>query len=117
MRHFCVVVGESDGRIGTDGKNGDPDEAIAEIRPQQRGNDDGDHDQQAAHRGRTGFLLMRLGTFFADVLADLEITQSPDDEWPDDQSREQGGEAGEGGAEGDVSKNTEGRNVMLQLQE
>ena len=73
VRHLCVVVGESDGGEGAGGEHGDPDEAIAQIGPQQRGHNDRDDDQQAAHGGRAGFFLVSFRAFFADVLADLEI--------------------------------------------
>jgi len=117
MRHLGVVVGESDGRVGDGGEYGDPDEAITQIGPEQCGDDNGNNDQQASHGGRAGFLLMSFWGSFANVLADLEITQAADDERSDNQRGEKRGEAGESRAEGDITENAEGRNVVLQLQE
>ena len=68
-------------------KHRDPDEAVAQVGPQQSWDHDGDRDQQAAHGGRAGFFLMSLGAFFADVLADLKFAQAVDDERADDQCR------------------------------
>jgi hypothetical protein len=88
MRDFRVVVGESDGRVSADGKYGDPDETVAEVSPEERGNNDRDDDQQAAHGRRAGFFLVGLGSLFADVLSDLEVAQAADDERAHDQRGE-----------------------------
>ena len=116
-RNLCVVVGKSDGRKGTRREHRDPDETVAEVGPQQRGNDDGNHDEQAAHGGRAGFFLVSFGSFFADVLPDLKIAEATDNERTHDQRGEEGGKAGERGAEGYVAENAERRNIMLQLDE
>ena len=117
MHHLGVVVGESDGRERAGGKHGNPHEAIAQIGPQQRGNDDRDDDQQSAHGRRAGFFLMSLRAFFANVLSDLKFAQAADDQRTHDQRGEQRGKAGECRAERDVAKDAERRNVMLQLDE
>ena len=117
MRDLCVVVGESYSGVGAGGEYGDPDEAVAEVGPEQRGDDDRDDDEQSAHGGRAGFFLMRLRAFFADVLADLEIAQAVDNERADNECGEKRREAGKRRAERDVTENAEWRNVMLQLEE
>jgi hypothetical protein len=48
-------------------------------------------------------------------LPDLKIAQSPNYDWADDQAGEERGEAGESGAKGQIAKNSEGRNVMVEL--
>ena len=93
-------------------RDGDPDKAIAQVGPQQRGDDDGNRNQQAAHGGRACFFLMSLGAFFADVLADLKFAQAVDDHRTNDQSGEQGGQAGEGSAKRQIAENAEWREVM-----
>jgi hypothetical protein len=117
VRDLRIVVGESDGSKSTGGEDGDPDKSITEVRPKQRGDNDGDDDQETAHRRRTRFFLMCLRPFFADVLADLEITKPADDQRAYDERGEQSGEAGKGSAKSDVPKNTEGCDVVLQLDE
>ena len=50
---------------------------------------------------------MGLGAVFANVLADLEFTQAANDGRPDDQSDEECGEAGEGGAKRKIAEDSE----------
>ncbi len=100
----------------TRGEDGDPDEGIAEIGPEQRGDEDCDGDQQAAHGRRAGFFLMGLRAFFADVLADLKVAQALNYDRADDESGEKRGEAGEGGAEREIAEDAERRKVMVELQ-
>src|ERR1035438_6740411 len=115
--HLGVIVGECESRERAGGEHGNPHEAVAQVRPQQGGNDDRNHDQQSAHGGRAGFFLMRLRTLFANVLSDLEVAEAADDQRAHDQRGKQGGKAGECRAEGDVAKDAEGRNIVLQLDE
>ena len=115
VRHFGVVVGESDGREGAGGENRDPDKAVAQIGPEQSGNDDRDHNQQSAHGGRAGFFLVRFRPFFANVLSDLEFAQAVDDQRAHDQRGKQSGKTGERGAKRQIAKNSKGRKIMLQL--
>ncbi len=60
---------------------------------------------------------MRLGTFFADELADLKFAQAVDDQRAHDQSYKQRGKTGKRSAEREVAKDAEGREVMEQLDE
>jgi hypothetical protein len=55
--------------------------------------------------------VLALGAFFADVLANLEVTQLPDDGRPNNHSHEERCKAGEGCPERDVTENTERRKV------
>ena len=54
---------------------------------------------------------MRLWTFLANVLADLEFTQTANDDRAYDQSGEERGQAGERGAERKIAKDAERRKV------
>ena len=117
MRHLGVVVRETDGGKRACRKHRNPHKAIAQIGPQKSRNNDRDHNQQSSHRGSSGLFLVSFGTFFADVLPDLEITQAPDHQRPHNQSSEQRGQAGKRSAKRDVPEDTEGRDVMLQLEE
>src|SRR6202140_2585135 len=117
MRHLGVVVGKSDGGERTGGEHGNPYKAIAQVRPKQCGDDDRDDNQQSSHGGRTGFFLVSLGTLFANELSDLELAQAANDEGSYDESSKQGGKAGECRAEGNVAKDAERRNIVLQLDE
>ena len=78
VHHLQIVVGKADGAEGQRGEHRDPDEPVAQVGPQQRGNQHADDNQHAAHGGRAGLFLMGLGTFLADVLADLEFAQAAD---------------------------------------
>src|SRR5258708_23000194 len=109
---FEIVVGKTNGAEHERGKHGAPDKGIAQVRPQKRRHDDADGDKQSAHGGRPGFFLMRLRTFLADVLADLKFAQAADDDRADDESGKQSGQASEGGAKRQVTKNTERREVV-----
>ena len=116
MNDFEIIVGKSDGREGERGEDGDPDERIAEVGPEQCGHENRDGDQQAAHGRSAGFFLVRLRTLFADVLADLKIAQTLNHDRPDDQSGEKRGEAGEGSAKSQIAENAEWRKIMVELQ-
>ena len=94
-----VVVGKTDGAEGERGADGDPDEGVGGVGPEHGGQQDGDDDEHAAHGGRAGFFLVRLGPVFADVLADLEFAQLLDDVGPDEQRDQQRGERRKDGAE------------------
>ena len=110
-----VVVGKADGAEGERGEDGDPDEGIGGVGPEHGGQQDGDDDEDAAHGGRARLLLVRLGPVFADVLADLELTQLLNDVGPDEQGDQQRGERGEGGAEREIAEDPEGVKEREQL--
>ena len=116
VRHFGVVVGKSDGREGACGKDRNPHEAIAQIGPEQGRDHNRNRDQQAAHGRRPGFFLMRLRTFFANELSDLKFAQASDDQRAHDERGKQRSQAGECGAERQVAKDAERREVVLQLE-
>jgi len=97
--YLLVIVGESDCGIGNGGKHNDPDEAVAEVGPEQRGHDHGNRDQQPAHRRCAGLFLVGFRSLFANELTDLELLQAANDDRPDDEAGKKSGQAGEGCAE------------------
>ena len=111
MDHLQIIVGETDGAEGQGREHGDPDEAVGQVSPQQRGNQHADDDQHAAHGGRAGFLLVGLWAVLANVLADLEFAQAMNDRRSDDQSDEQCGQAGEDGAKRQIAEDSERADV------
>ena len=115
LRDLRVVVRETDGGKGHRGEHHEPDEGVREIAPQQRGNEDGDADEHAAHGGRAALLLVALRTFFADVLADLKLAQAINDIWPDEQADEQRRQAREDAAKRDVAEDPEVPEVGKEL--
>src|SRR5208283_57448 len=116
VNHFKVVVSKADRGKGQRGKHGDPNERIAQVRPEQGWHQDGDGDQQAAHGRCARLFLVSLRSLFADVLPDLEIAEALNHDRSHDQAGEKSGEAGESGAESQVTENTEGRKIMVELQ-
>ncbi len=111
MHDLQVIVGKPDRSKRQRRRHRDPDEAVAQIGPQQRGDDHADHDEHSAHGGCPGFLLVGLRAILAYVLADLEFTQTANHGRADDKTDEQCGEAGERGAEGQIAKDSERTDV------
>jgi hypothetical protein len=77
-----VIVAEADDAEAHRDAERDPDEAIAQIGPQQRADHDGDDDQGAAHGGRAGLGQMRARPVVAHHLADLVARQARDHRGP-----------------------------------
>ena len=73
MNDFDVVIGKPDGAECGERKDCQPNEAIAEVGPEQRGDHNRDDNQQPAHGRRPGFFLMSFWALFADVLANLKF--------------------------------------------
>ncbi len=110
-----VIVGKSDGAEDDGGDHREPDKGIAEVGPEQSGQQDSDANQNAAHGGRAGFLLMILWSVFADVLANLKLTQFLDDEGPDEKCNQQRRKTGEGGAKRQIPEDSEWSEVGEKL--
>ena len=111
---FGVVVNEADNRKSRQGEERDQNEGIREISPEQRRNCRGQHDEHATHRRRSRFFLMGLGTFFADILANLKLAQLANQPRTKDQRQEHRGQAGVNRAHRDVAKNVERAEVAPQ---
>src|SRR5260370_18977430 len=108
-----VIVGKYNGSEGQSGTDRQPDEFVGEICPQKRRDQNGNHDQHAAHGGRSSFLGVRLGALLADVLSTLELAQLTDDRRASNQSHEQGGETGKVLAGAQIARNTQRKKMRL----
>jgi len=58
---------------------------------------------------------MSLRALFADVLSNLKVAQTIDNQGADNQSCEKRGKAGERGAKSKIAENAKGRKVVEQL--
>src|SRR5581483_11865779 len=79
VNSFEVVVGKTDAGEGASREHRDPNEQVGQVRPEQRGYNDRDGNQQTAHGRSAGFFLVGFGTFLANVLPDLELAQAIND--------------------------------------
>ena len=110
-----VVVGKTDGAESERGTDGDPDEWIGGIGPEDSGQKNGDDDEHSAHGGGAGFFEVRLRAVFADVLADLEFAELLDDVGADEECDEEGGKGCKNGAKREVTEDAEGMEEREQL--
>ncbi len=107
MDNFQVVVGETDASESQHRQNCHPDEAVAQVGPQQRWHHGRNHDQDASHGRSAGLGLVRLGTVLADILANLELAQAANHSRSDHQPHKQRGQTGEGSAKRQVAEDAE----------
>src|ERR1700746_299607 len=117
LHHLYIVVSEADGREHAGRDDGEPHKYIRQIRPQQSGHHDGDRNQQTAHGGSAGLLLMGFGTFLPNVLPDLEVPQAIDHYWPNNKPGEERREARKRSTERKIAEDTKWRKIMVQLDE
>ena len=75
MDHLQVIVGKSYAAESRRAQERPAKPRVRQIAPQQGGNQNGDADEQAAHGGGSGFLLMIFGAILANKLADLKFAQ------------------------------------------
>ena len=85
----------------------DPDIADQQVRPEQRGDRDGEDDQDAAHRRRPFLGEMGVGSVRPDGLADLEILEPADEPGTGDEADHERGDRGIDRPKGDVTKDIE----------
>ena len=86
---------------------------VVQLAEEQHRDQDGDEDDDAAHRGGAAFLELSLEPEVADVLADLLAAQEVDDlaaEDDDDQQREDDGRRR---AERNILEHTRARDVVI----
>ena len=100
---------------GHGGEDCGPDERVAQIGPGQ-GWDEIAIATTGLPWSASGPFLVRLRSFLADVLANLKFAQPLNHDGGDDESGEKSGEAGEGGAERQITEDAERRKVMKELQ-
>jgi hypothetical protein len=116
---LAPVVRPADGAEAQRDDEDDPDEAVGQVEPQQRGDADGQQDQHPAHGGRAALAQVRLHRVFADGLAYLQRDQPADHKGPGQQADQQRRERGHHGAESQVLEHPEepelGRNRLEPL--
>ena len=115
MNNLHVIVGEADSCEGARRSYCNPDKAVGQVGPEERWDNNGDHDQHATHRGSSSFFLVCFGPFLANVLSDLKISQAINYQWADYQAGKERSKTGEGGAKREIAKNSEGRKIMEEL--
>ncbi len=115
LADLCVVVPKADGAEPHQAEQRHPDLRIPQIRQQQYRDDDGNDDQHSAHGGRSRLLEVRFRTVLANVLADLEFAQLPDQTRTDDNRKHQGGYAVERRWNGGVMEDTERPEVRITI--
>src|SRR5687767_5679492 len=116
-RDLQVIVDKSDGAEEHRRDRGDPDIWIAEIRPQQRRNEDRRQDQQPAHGRRSALGLVGGRAILAHDLADLEVTQPANQPRAEQKAQHQGGQARARRAERDVLEDTQLGERVLELRQ
>ena len=115
-RHLQVVVIKADGAVADRHAQHDPDVGVAEVRPQQRRDDDAGDDHEPAHGRRADFGEVRLGAVVADRLPlALLDAQQIDDAGPEQHDEQQRGEDGAAGAEGDVFENVQDPDLIAEV--
>src|SRR5579872_5466908 len=114
QRDFFVVVDKADGTESDSGAESEHGVGVAKIRPQQSGNRDGNNDENTAHGGCAGFGLVSFGAFFANELLDLKSAKFFEDPGLHGERENQRGDAGDGGADGNVAENVEGADVWVE---
>ena len=78
VHDLAPVVGPADGTEAHGHEQDDPDEAVGEIAPEQRGDHDRNQDQCAPHRRRAGLDEVGLRAVIAHRLADFHARQPRD---------------------------------------
>jgi hypothetical protein len=106
-----VVVPADDAEAERDDEHG-PHILVAEIAPEQRGETDGNEDQDAAHGRRAGFDEMGLRAVVAYRLADLLGGQPADDARAGGEGNEQRSHRRQHGTQRDVVEDVEKANVL-----
>src|SRR5258706_997239 len=114
LRHFRVIVDESDSRKRQQREQREQHKTVSEVRPQQSGHHGRQHDQHPAHRRRARFLLMILRPLFANVLPNLQLAQFANQPGPKHQSQKHRGQASVDSANGDVAKYVKRTEIFLQ---
>ena len=107
VHDLAIVVDPADGAEAQRDEQNHPDEAVAQVRPQQRGDHDRYQDQRAAHRWRAGLREMRLRAILAYGLTDLVLGQLFDHLRPYDERDHQRGHGRQHRTQRDVTKNVE----------
>jgi hypothetical protein len=108
MHHLAPVVHPADRAEAEGHEQHDPDVAVGQVAPQQRGDADGDQDQRAAHGRRAGLGQVRLRAVVAHRLADLLLRQPADHRRAEEEGDHQRRHRRQHGAQRDVVEDVEG---------
>src|SRR5712692_1457358 len=111
---FSVVVDKTDARETDERKKRQQDEGVSEVGPKQRRHGGRENNQYAAHRGRACLFLVFLWTFFANKLTDLQFAEAADKRWAESQPKKHGRETRVHRPHGDIAKNIQRAEVVLQ---
>ncbi len=115
MDDLDVIIRKTDGAERQRGAHHQPNKGVRQIGPEQRGQQNRNADEDSAHGGRAGLLLVILRAVFADVLADLELAQLLDHIGTDEQRDHERSERGKGGAKRQIPEDAEGSEVREKL--
>ena len=115
MNDLDVVIGKTNRSEGKRREHDQPDKGVREIGPEKRRDQNGDADQHAAHGWGSTFLLVRLRSLFADVLADLKFAQPLNDVRTNQQPDQQCRQAGEDGAKRQITEDAKQAKVRKEL--
>ena len=91
-----------------------PDIDIAEVRPQQGGQDECKQNQQPAHGRRSRFAQVVFRSVVPDFFSYFQFLQKPDHGWSDQQTQNQRGNPGPRRAERDVPEHVQERIVRAE---
>jgi hypothetical protein len=116
-RDLQIVVGESNRAEPRRRQHGDPHIDIRQIRPQQRGDERRGENEQAAHGRRARLGPVRLRTFGANHLADLEFAQRAHEPWAERQADGERRQTRRGGAKRDVPSHVQHGELLVKLEE
>ena len=109
-----IVVGETNDPERGCREHRNPDVGVRQVCPQQRRHDRRRQDQQPAHGRRSRLGAMRLRSFLANHLPDLEIAQLSDHPRPKRQAECERRQARGRGAERDVPRDVEDGGVSVE---
>ena len=111
VHDLAVVVDPADGAEAERHQQHYPDEAVAQVAPQQRGDGDRQQDQRPAHSGRARLGQVRLGAVVAHRLADFVGGELADHVGPEDQRDRERREASQHRAQREVVEDVEQAHV------
>ncbi|KFB67656.1 MAG: hypothetical protein CAPSK01_003099 [Candidatus Accumulibacter vicinus] len=114
MHHFLPVVVPADATETNGHGQHHPHVTIAEVTPQQRGDDDGNQNQGSAHGRCAGFDQMRFRAIAPHRLADLLGGQPADQAWSGNEGNDQRGHCRQHRAQGDIPEHIESPHVLCQ---
>ncbi|MNN08042.1 hypothetical protein D3C81_1208850 [compost metagenome] len=114
IHHLAVVIDPADGAVAHRHQQHHPDEAVAPVTPEQRGDADREQHQHPAHGRRARLHEVGLRADRAHGLADLQLGQATDHPRPEAEADHQRGEVGRHRAESQVVDDPQEAVIVLQ---